>query len=422
MDRLTNWLEEKFAPPLIKFSNFKYVQILQRTFVSFTALLLVGSLMLLIQQLPINNWKEIIGENTINLLGKITGVGTSYISLYVVVATSYYTLDYYNKNKGEDYQPIPAILLAIISFVILNPSVAAFNEAGEPLSNVLNISFYGSKGIFGALLIAIITVEVYRFFIKHNITIKLPDGVPPMIFQAFAAIIPTLIVILGWWALRYILNIDLLQLTIDLFQPLVRAGDNWFAVIIIPLLNRALWTVGVHGGSVVGAVANPILSAMTIANQTAAANNEPLVHIASGVFYDSYVWNGLAPLAIALMMSKSKKLRAIGAIGLIPAIFNIGEPLMFGVPIVMNPILAIPFVFSYVIVSVIAYGLCAIGVLPIPYITIPWTMPGPIKAFLSSGAHLGALVWGIVSWIIVFIIFYPFVKALEQQDIKEQEG
>ena len=192
-----------------------------------------------------------------------------------------------------------------------------------------------------------------------------------------------------------------------------------FGVFINTFFNRALWFVGIHGGNVVGSVVDPVLRTMDAANLAAAQAGEVLPHIASYTFMDQYVWIGLAPLAVCLLTTKSKNLRAIGLLALPAALFNIGEPLNFGVPIVLNPILMVPSILAFVVIGILSYGGVALGFLPTPYLAIPWTVPAPIKAFLGTNANFIAFAWVVVCWIVMFAIFYPFVKALEKQQSRE---
>lgn len=417
MNKLTQFIEDKLVPPLMKFSRLKYLQILQKTFVSVMSLLLIGSLFLLVAQLPIDAWKEFLGPDMIALLTRASGVGTQVLALYIGVTTSYYAIDFYNNQEGAEKKldPMPPTVLTIASLLLLFP-----NPVIEKVT-YLEIGGLGAKAVFTAIIVALVTIEIYRFIIKKKLVIKMPDGVPPMIMESFMALIPSAIVILFWWAIRWILNIDIQQVILAIITPLISVSDSFFGAVLLPFLNRTLWFVGIHGGNVVGSVADPLLRSMDAVNLTAAQAGEVLPHIASYTFFDQYVWIGLAPFSIALMMSKSKHLKAIGMLALPAALFNIGEPLNFGVPIVLNPILMIPSIIAFVVIAALSYGGVMIGLLPTPYLAIPWTVPAPIKAFLGTNANVIALAWVLICWLIMFAIFYPFVKALDRHHIKEEK-
>lgn len=416
MNKFTEFIEEKIVPPLTKIANFKYLQILQKTFVSIMSLLLIGSLFLLVAELPIQAWKDLLGPDISALLKRASGVGTQVLALYVAVATAYYAIEYYNNKDEQDKKldPMPPVLLTIASFLLLytNPVIEKVTY--------LELGMLGAKAVFSAIIVSLVTVEIYRFFIKKKLVIKMPEGVPPMIMEAFMALIPSAVAILFWWTVRWILNIDVLTIVLNMFKPLISAGDSVFGVITNTVFNRGLWFVGIHGGNVVGSVVDPVLRTMDAANLAAAQAGEVLPHIASYTFMDQYVWVGLAPFALCLMTSKSKHLKAMGLLALPAALFNIGEPLNFGVPIVLNPILMIPSILAFVVIGILSYGGVAMGMLPTPYLAIPWTVPAPIKAFLGTNANPMAFAWVLVTWVIMFAIFYPFVKSLDRDHLKEE--
>lgn len=375
MERLTRFIEEKIAPPLIKFSNLRYVQIMQRTFISFTSLLIIGSIFLLLASLPFDPWKNLIGDFSLKFAAA-SGVGTAFIALFVVVASSYATIEYYNKNKGEKLDFVAPIILAVSSFFLIVPAVTVqtvVEGAKEAVPFVgVPTDFLGAKGVFVGLIVGIVTIEIYRFFINKNWTIKMPEGVPPMVVNAFIALIPSTFAIIFWWLISVVIGIDLPGIIMGLFTPLVSASDTPSTVFITSFLNRALWAVGIHGGNVVGSIANPIWTQMTAANQLALEAGKALPHMFTSVFYDNYIWTGLAPLAIVMSFSKSKRLKALGLLALPASLFNIGEPLIFGLPIVMNPLMMIPFVLGYMAVAVLAVILTTTGIIPVPVLSAPW--------------------------------------------------
>ena len=421
MEKLTRFIEEKIAPPLIKFSQMRYVQIIQRTFITFTGLLIVGSLFLLLASFPVQGYKDFIGTFSAKFAAA-SGVGTSFIGLFVVISASFATIEYYNKN-GENNDILGPVILSVACFFLIVPAqtVKTFIEGKDPGTFAgVPTDFLGPKGVFAALIIAIVTAELYRFFVRKKLVIKMPEGVPPMVAQAFVALIPSLLIVTFWWVIRVVLNINLPQIIMNAFQPLVSAGDSVATVMTSSFLNRILWSVGIHGGNVVGSVASPIWTQMNVANQAAMAAGESLPHLFSGVFYDNYIWIGQAPLSAIMCFSKSKRIKALGVLSLPAALFNIGEPLIFGLPIVMNPLMMIPFVLSYMVIAVVAVVLVSTGILPVPVLTVPWITPAPIKAFLSTNGSFAAALFVIATWVILAVVFWPFVKAMEKNDLKDE--
>lgn len=423
MEKITKFIEEKIAPPLIKFSQMRYVQIMQRTFITFTGLLIVGSLFLLLASFPMQGYKDFIGEFS-KKFAAASSIGTGFIGLFVVIAAAFATIEYYNTKKGENNDILGPVILSVACFLLIVPAqtVKTFIEGADPGSfSGVPTEFLGPKGVFAALIIAIVTCELYRFLVRKKLVIKMPAGVPPMVSQAFVALIPSLLIVVFWWLIRVVFDLNIPVMIMSLFQPLVSAGDSPVTVVSTSLLNRILWAVGIHGGNVVGSVASPIWTQMNIANQAAMSAGEALPHLFSGVFYDNYVWIGLAPLSAIMCFSKSKRIKALGLLSLPASLFNIGEPLIFGLPIVMNPLMMIPFVVSYMVIAVVALILVTTGILPVPVLTVPWITPAPIKTFLATNGSLIAAGFVLVTWVILAAVFWPFMKALEKSDLKEEE-
>lgn len=424
MEKLTQFVEEKIAPPLIKFSNLKYVQIMQRTFISFTSLLIIGSFFLLLASLPFEPWKNFIGDFS-KKFAAASGVGTGFIAVFVVIASAYATIEYYNKNKKENIDFLAPIILAISSFFIVIPAktVSTFIEGAEKPGSFSGVptDFLGAKGVFVGLIVGIVTIEIYRFFLNKKWTIKMPEGVPPMVVNAFLALIPSTFAIVFWWLVSVVFAINLPNIIMNIFTPLISASDTSSTVFITSFLNRTLWAVGIHGGNVVGSIANPIWTQMTAANQAALEAGSSLPYMFTSVFYDNYIWTGLAPLATIMVFSKSKRLKTLGLLALPAALFNIGEPLIFGLPIMMNPLMMIPFVLGYMFVAIAAVILTTLGIIPVPVLSAPWILPAPIKTLMATSGSIPALLFVLVTWVILGLVFYPFVKTIEKNDLKEEQ-
>ena len=425
MESITNFIEERIAPPLIKFSQLKYIQVMQRTGLGIMSLLVVGSIFLLIASFPIPGWTDFLGDFRWTIAAA-SGVGTGFIAIYTVITTAYALVEYYNKNYGEKTDIIQPLVLSVASFFLLNPAktVTTIVDGIEGKYTGLPTLYFGAIGVFAALIITIITVELYRFVVNRNFTIKMPDGVPPNVSQSFIALIPTFIVISFWWTFGHVLSLNVPEMIAGIFTPLVKVGDSPVVVIVTTFLNRILWSVGIHGSNIVGSVAGTFWQQMSNENLAAfeqLADLSKLPYTFSSVWIDNYIWIGLFPLALSLVQSKSPRLKGLGKLSIAAALFNIGEPLIFGLPIMLNPLMMIPFVLSYVVLAIVAIVLTTSGVLPVPVMIISWITPAPIKTFLATNGSIPALVYIIIAWIAMYLIFYPFVKAIEKNDLKEIE-
>lgn len=439
MEKLTSFIERKIAPPLIKFSNLRYIQVIQRNGLGIMSLLIIGSIFLLVASFPYQPYLDFLGDFRWKIAAA-SGVGTAFIGLYTVITTTYALVEWYNKNRDEKTDIMQPLVLAVASWFLLTPAqtvqtligddadalaenakaIAAGTATATPFTGVPT-TYQGALGVFAAIIIAIVTVELYRFIVRRNWTIKLPENVPPMVANSFTALIPGFIVILFWWLIGAVLELNIPQMIMNLFQPLVKVGDTPGAMLIATFLNRILWSVGIHGGNIVSGVAGTFWTQMVAENQTAFQAGQVLPHVYTSIFQDCYIMLGMTPLCIALFMTKSQRYKTLGGLSIAPALFNIGEPLIFGLPIMLNPLMMIPFVLGPLVMNILAIVFVSLNWLPVPVLSIPWITPAPIKAYLATGGDWRALAFVLVGWFIYFLIYYPFVKALEKQEKVQEE-
>lgn len=425
MDKLTKFVEEKIAPPLIKFSQMRYVAVMQRMGLGIMSLLVIGSIFLIFASFPYQPYLDFLGDFRWTI-AQAAGIATQFIGLYTVITISYGLTEWYNKNKGYKMDLLQPTILAAASFLLLNP-VKTVDTIVEGAADTVKFSgvpttYLGALGVFTAIIVGIVTVEIYRFFIKKKIVIKLPENVPPMVSQAFVSLIPSFVVVLFWWLIRHVAGLNIPEIIQSIFQPLVRVGDTGIAVIFASFLNRILWAVGIHGGNIVSSVGGTIWQQMVAANQEAfklTGSLQNLPYTFTSIYMDNYIWTGLLPLAIIMSFSKSPRLKSLGILAIPAALFNIGEPLIFGLPIMMNPLLMIPFVLSYVILAIVSVILTSLGVLPVPVLTVPWIMPAPIKTFLATNASIWPAIYVLLGWVAMGLVFYPFIKIIEKQDLEK---
>jgi len=310
--------------------------------------------------------------------------------------------------------PIQCGLISLASFLMM---VAPITEA----------NYLDATGLFTAILIGVITPEVYRFFKSRGALIKMPPGVPPAVTMAFRGLVPASFMFVLIWFVRWVMNWDVPTMIYTALSGVIWAGDTLPAAVLAEFMVTLFWIVGLHGDLIVGSVVGPLQTIYIAENIAAKEAGLPLPHIYVDPFRSFYSVPGGTGCTMALTLlylrSKSKRLREIGRLELIPGIFNINEPIVFGTPIVLNPMLSIPYVISGVFNTFIAYILTMIGFAGRFYVLVPWTTPAPIGAFLSAGGDIGA---GILSFLCEFvfpaIIYYPFFKMLEEQEVERERG
>lgn len=343
-------------------------------------------------------------------------------------------------NLAEEYD-LPALDASIVStvtFLIVSSPVFL----GTPVSQlsdgilvedvsgvmVIPMQFLDAKGIFTAIIVSFVCVEIIRFLTVKNIRFKLPDGVPPAIAASFDAILP-LFLCIGFFypislGIQAVTNGKLFpELVMSALAPAMTGLDSLAGICFITFLAQLFWFFGLHGASITQFVRLPFMSAYIIANATAFANGEKLEHYFTQPFWSYIIAIGgcgsTLALAILLVRAKSVQLRQLGKLSIIPSIFNINEPLVFGTPLVLNPIMMIPFLFVPLINAVIGYFLMKVDIISKGIVETPWTTPAPLGAALGTmDIKAGILVVALI--VLDIILYYPFFRLYDQQKVREE--
>ncbi|TDQ37686.1 PTS cellobiose transporter subunit IIC [Aureibacillus halotolerans] len=423
MSKVQNFLEDRVAPFAGRIGQIKQLVAIRDGIAFIMPLIIIGSIALILNSLPIQatwyvnlmnegGWAERLGlivNGTFGLIGLLAAFTIAY-SL-----AKQYSLD--GLSVG---------LLSLAAYVFCTPSIQSTDNAlGIPLD------LMGSKGLFVAIVIGIISTEIFRFVIKKNLVIKLPAGVPPAVGKSFTALIPGFFIIVFFAAVTWILGETSIGSVHNLVQtvlgnPLSMLGGTIFGAFIYELLISGFWLTGIHCGNIMGGILNPIWMQQMDENRLALQAGEALPHILTQPFFDIFVHMGgagtLVALAICLFIfSKSQQNKSIGRIGITPSLFNIGEPLMFGVPVVLNPIMFIPFILAPIVMVLTTYFAMATGIVPKTNgVSVPWTMPPIISGYLATGSIKGSIMQ-IVNLIIAILIYYPFFKAMDKQFVREEK-
>lgn len=318
-------------------------------------------------------------------------------------------------SLGKQYSldPITTGLLSLMSFMLV---------AADLKNGALSMQYFSGQGIFTALLCSIYATEVYRWLQKRNITIKLPEQVPPGVSRSFEVLIPVIVIMITLHPLNlfieHVTGMILPEAIMAMLKPLVAASDSLLAVILAVLLCQILWFAGIHGTMIVTGIMNPFWMANLASNQAALAAGEAIPHTFVQGFWDHFLFIGgvgsTLPLAILLIRSRAAHLRTIGRMGFVPGLFNINEPILFGVPIIMNPILFIPFVFIPVINAILAWYAIDLGLVEKVVMMTAWTTPAPIGASWATNWAIAPVILCFICMAIAALMYYPFVKAYEK--------
>lgn len=412
---LVGIIEKRLAPMAGVIAQQRYVLAIRDGFIAALPFMIVGSFMLVFIFPPISsntsfqfakawlNFSANYREQLMLPFNMSMGLMTIFISVGV------------GASLGKQYSldPITTGLLSLMSFMLV---------AADLKNGALSMQYFSGQGIFTALLCSIYATEVYRWLKKRNITIKLPEQVPPGVSRSFEVLIPVIVIMMTLHPLNLFVHhttgMILPEAIMAMLKPLVAASDSLLAVILAVLLCQILWFAGIHGTMIVTGIMNPFWMANLASNQAALAAGEAIPHTFVQGFWDHYLFIGgvgsTLPLAILLIRSRAAHLRTIGRMGFVPGLFNINEPILFGAPIIMNPILFIPFVFIPVINAILAWYAIDLGLVEKVVMLTAWTTPAPIGASWATNWAIAPVVLCFICMAIAALMYYPFVKAYEK--------
>lgn len=290
--------------------------------------------------------------------------------------------------------------------------------------------FLGGMGLFTALISSAYSIEIIRFFYKKGWCIRLPEEVPVMTRNGFQLLIPLLVIMLSISVMNAVMlqttGQILPQLIGEALRPLIVASDTLTAVLISLFLCNLLWFVGIHGALIITGIMNPFWLTYLFENQRALAAGEAVLpHIYLQGFWDFYLLIGgigsTLPLVFMAMRSRSRQLKSVGKIGLLPSLFNINEPILFGFPVIMNPVFLLPFVFVPLINACLAWYLTQMGILDRAVAMLPWSMPSPLGAAWSANGSWKNMCMCLFAFFNAWMLYRPFFKVHERQLMQQEK-
>ena len=429
---MNEFINDKVLPKVMGFINLKPMQALKDGLLFAMPLMIVGSVFLLMAEFPytpIKEWFASVGLTPI--LNQAYGSSFNIMALVAVSGIAYT----YAKNEG--YEPMSAGVIGLSCFLLLQPSTLKIADGSEV--GVILKDWTAGKGMICAILVGLIVGWIYTIFMKKDIRIKMPAGVPDGVANSFNALIPAAVLIGGAAIIYAIFKMGLdttfVEIIYQIIQtPLQGLTDSLGGVIIMCFLVPFLWFFGVHGSTIVGGVMGPILQANTAANQALLDAGKELTlangaHIVTQQFLDQFITVTGAGLTLGVVVymaffARSSQFKEIGKISVVPGVFNINEPVLFGTPVVLNPIMAIPFIAMPVIAGLIEYFAIYTGLCPMyGGVILPWTTPPVISGFLIGGWRSALL--QVVILVTAFFVYLPFIKKADslayQQESEAQK-
>lgn len=412
---------EKMKPTFEKISNNPYLRSIRDGFISLIPVILFSSIFLLVAYVPnIFNfyWSSQVEMNLMKAYNFSMGIMGLLMSATIAKSLT----DNFNGKlpKTNQINNVSTMIAAIIGFLLIGV---------DSIEGGLSTGFTGTKGLLTAFVVGFIVPNVYKICVKNNITVKMPEKVPSNIAQTFKDLIPISLSTLFFWlfdiVFRAILEIGFSEWIIALFQPIFSAADGYAGLALIFGAMAFFWFVGIHGPSIV----EPAVSAIYLTNVTmnlqSFQDGEHATKILSqGTQYFVATLGGTgATLVITMMfafLAKSKQLKAVGKASSVPVLFGVNEPILFGAPIVLNPIFFIPFILTPILnVWLFKFFVDVLGMNGFIY-NLPWTTPGPLGLIMGTGFAVKAIILMAVLLIVDFVVYYPFFKVYDRELVLEE--
>ena len=432
------FLEKYLMGPLTKLSQYKLVRAIQSAGMASISFVTIGSLFLVLNVLPMvipsleGFYASTFDKVTpLYMLANVATMGV--IALYFLLVIGFEYTRFIAEEEDLDLSPITGMLLSLFGFFMLVPQlvkgpegISTVNDAEAGIINGWAIgdapARFGATGIFTAIIVCFVTVNIYKFFIKRDIRIKMPDSVPEGVANSFSALIPVIVISIIFIVVNGILvslGTDIFGLVAIPFGFVANLTGSWIGMIIIILFIQALWLVGIHGATIIGSILTPIYLYNMELNGS--GSHIPL----AGEFMNAFSYNGGsgATLGLVIMMAflaKSQQLKLLGRASIVPGIFQINEPIIFGLPMVYNPNFAVPFLVSPMVSGTIAYFAISSGLVRPVIAQQPWPTPVGINGFIATGGDWKGLVLSLVCAIVNALVYYPFFKKRDNELYKEE--
>lgn len=408
MERFIENLQKRLLPLANKLADNMFLSSLGQTFQLLLPIIMIGSFAVLGAFLDIPAWQSFVQATGLQMtLMTIQSLTLSLIALYVVLVLPFQYAQKLEINR------ITATVLSLMAFLLLTP---------HELYTAIPTEWLDFSGLFGAMIVGGLVPRFIKFLMDKKFYVRMPKGVPPIVEDSFASLIPALFIMIiavavaKLFALTSFGNFHNVVYTI-IQTPLQGFGLTLPAYLVMQILSTLLMFVGIHGNAVFSTF-TPMTMAASAENLAALAAGQSLPNIITGSFSVLCQPGGIGGtfgLAFLLaFLAKSKRLKTLGKMSIVPAIFGINEPLIFGIPILLNPLLFIPYVLSPIVSTTLSYFSIALGIVPrLTGTEVNWTMPQIVSGFLAQGWQTALL--QVVLIVVTTLIWFPFFKMVDKQ-------
>lgn len=422
MEKLISIIEKTLVPVANKLSQNKYLNAISGGCMSTLGIIMLGAVFTILTNISWQPYTDLLAKTGLGqLFTGVQNVTTNLLAVYMAFAVGYRGATVFGNKKYT----LTSGFLSLFAYMLLIPLDSTTLADGG--ISFFNTAYLGTKGVFVALLAGLVVSRLLALITEKNIVIKLPDSVPEMVSESLSSLLAGVIITIVFLVLRALFAMTAYGNATDCIYtiiqtPLQSLTGNLPAFIIIILIAQLLWFFGIHGDSIVNGVMTPIFQVLQAENQAASLAGQVPPNIICQSFWDSYASIGIIGSIIAIVLiAKSKRYIEMKKIAAVPYIFNVGEPTLFGIPLMMNVTYFIPFILSNVASIVISYAAFAVGLVPkcTGLAQVPWTTPLLISGYLTTNSIMGAVLQ-LVCLIAVVLIWVPFVKVADQQILKEE--
>ncbi len=426
-----DFLEEKLMPVASRLSEQRHLKSIRDGIMSTIPLTIIGGICLILAFPPVdpsrteatNFFKKFLlgwhswANNNIDAILTPFNMTMAIMALFAAMAIAYSLAKEYQKQIEID--PLSsAVISGVVFLLVAAPAV----DGGIPTT------YLDAKGLFTAMMIGLLTVEITKSLLKRGVTIKMPEGVPPAVSSSFTSLIPMVINVILFYGINLIListlESNIPETIMRVLSPALNAADSLWLVLFMIIIAHLLWFVGVHGAAIIMTVLDPFFTQNILANAGAKVAGQPMEFVWTGPLWSLVVTLGGsgATLALAVLMlrSKSSQLKTVGRVGILPGLFNINEPILFGTPLILNPMMIIPLVLAPSVNGIIGYLAIKSGLVGKAYVAVPWTTPAFIGLPLAT-VDWKAFLLVVLVFFIDIVIYYPFFKSYEKILIEEEK-
>ena len=393
----------RFARTLTALSDNTYLSAIRAGMVSVVPLTIIGGLFMIAAHPPVSGWDSSIAPYR-HLLQMPVAATFGLLGLVACFSIAY------DLGRRLEQDAMTSASMASVAFLLIQL---------DPNTETLVMDNLGSKGLFTAILVAIVSVHAQKFFTDRDLVVKLPASVPPIVSQSFVSLNPLVFLVVFFWLVRFVAGIDITQLVQSGFAPLVFALNTLPGILVYASLVTVLWSVGINGDNAVDAIVAPIFLQFLAENVAAMTDGRPLPYVTAYGFFTTFVNVGgtgaTIALALLLLNSRNPAFRKVSRLSLPTQVFQINEPIFFGLPIVLNPVFMIPYILNALILTTTSYLLISWDVIHKPFVNVPWTTPPIIGHYLVTGGDWRAAAWGAISVVIAMLVYFPFARAAERR-------